>query len=512
MLKAMIVEDNAIYRYAIKSIIRWEDYGFQIVCEALNGVHALDLLQHQHVDLIVTDISMPEMNGIDLIQQVKQKDASIKIVALSSFDDFRFVKEALKLGAEDYLLKHDLEPSALQQLLQQMNAKIVEDQQLRKHTHIRDATFQEMRWMLGRKLLMGELKQAEDIEDQVKAVHFPIHGGPTAIIMIDGNYKLLEHGSSAEQPEHTNMVIPITERRTAVITYFPHEKSERKCMEETLSQASQLYKRMKETGPVTMGISSMGYGLLDWAHLFKQAEAALEQSVYEGAGQIFTYAALIPFETVDSKAGVSIQPLVAAIRGGLYADVVSQTELFYQGLSQRKPPITELKHLLIELTMLLKTIALERNKYSDRFDHDYKQISQAIEVLQPLHQVKQLFLDLNKQIVGNNAENTIIRKEIQGAIAYIDEHYAEDITVTRLAEVLHLSTNYLSNLFKSETGMRIVEYMNRCRIQKAKQLLQDSSMKVYEVAEKTGFQETSYFCKVFKELEGKTVKEFRREG
>ncbi|MGO4276947.1 response regulator, partial [Paenibacillus sp. TAF58] len=114
MLNAMIVEDNAIYRYAIKTIIRWEDYGFQIVCEALNGVHALDLLQHQQVDLIVTDISMPEMNGIDLIQQVKQKDESIKIVALSSFDDFRFVKEALKLGAEDYLLKHDLEPNALQ--------------------------------------------------------------------------------------------------------------------------------------------------------------------------------------------------------------------------------------------------------------------------------------------------------------------------------------------------------------------------------------------------------------
>ena len=94
----------------------------------------------------------------------------------------------------------------------------------------------------------------------------------------------------------------------------------------------------------------------------------------------------------------------------------------------------------------------------------------------------------------------------------MEEHYAEDITVARLADVLHLSANYLSNLFKSETGMRIVEYMNRCRIQKAKQLLQDPAWEVYEVAEKTGFQETSYFCKVFKELEGKTVKEFRRNG
>lgn len=511
MLNAMIVEDNAIYRYAIKSIIRWEDYGFQIVSEALNGVHALDLLQHQHVDLIVTDISMPEMNGIDLIQQVKQKDASIKIVALSSFDDFRFVKEALKLGAEDYLLKHDLEPDTLQQLLQQMHAKIVEDHQRKKQAQIRDASFQEVRWLLGRKLLWGEFKRVEDIEDQVAAVHFPIHRGPTAVILIDGGFILQAHGSMDDEFECTTLIIPITERRTVVITYFPNEKSERKCTEETLRQASLLYTRIKLNGPVTIGISSIGYELKDWAALYIQAETALEQSVYEGTGQIYAYGAL---KTNEILIGITLtlQPLTSAMKNGLYADVETQIELFFQGLIRRKPPIAELKLLLAELIMQLKTAALERNKFSDQLDYGCKQFSKAIEALQPLHQVKQLFLELYKQMAGNKSENAAIRKEIQGAIAYIDEHYAEDITVAGLAEVLHLSANYLSNLFKSETGMRIVEYMNRCRIQKAKQLLQDSVWKVYQVAEKTGFQEPSYFCKVFKELEGMTVKEFRRRG
>lgn len=510
MLNAMIVEDNAIYRYAIKTIIRWEDYGFQIVCEALNGVHALDLLQHQQVDLIVTDISMPEMNGIDLIQQVKQKDASIKIVALSSFDDFRFVKEALKLGAEDYLLKHDLEPDALQQLLEQMSSKIMEDHRRRKQAIIRDASFQEVRCLLGRKLLLGELKRAEDIEDQASAVQFPIHGGPTAVVVIDTNFKVLADGSKEEQTAYSNMVIPISERRTAVIIYFPYEKSEHKCMEETLRQASQLYTRMKKLGSATMGISSIGYGLKDWAVLYKQAETALDQYVYEGTDQLYAYTSLQINNKVETLAGITIQPLVAAMKSGLFTDVETQTELWFQSLIQRKPPISELRSLLAALMMQLKTLAMERNRFSDQFEHEYKQVSQAIEAHQPLQQVKALFLNLNKQIAGNKAEHTMMRKEIQGAIAYMEEHYAEDITVARLADVLHLSANYLSNLFKSETGMRIVEYLNRCRIQKAKQLLQDPAWKVYEVAEKTGFQETSYFCKVFKELEGKTVKEFRR--
>lgn len=512
MLNAMIVEDNAIYRYAIKTIIRWEDYGFQIVCEALNGVHALDLLQHQQVDLIVTDISMPEMNGIDLIQQVKQKDESIKIVALSSFDDFRFVKEALKLGAEDYLLKHDLEPNALQQLLQQMSGKIMEDHKRRKQASIRDASFQEVRSLLGRKLLLGELKRAEDIEDQANAVYFPIHGGPTAVVVIDANFKVLADGFKEDQSADSNMVIPISERRTAVIIYFPNEKSEHKCLEETRRQASQLYTRMKKIGSVTMGISSIGYGLKDWAVLYKQAETALDQYVYEGTGQLYAYTSLQINDKVEMLAGITIQPLVTAMKSGLFTAIETQTELLFQCLILKKPPISELRNLLAELIMQLKTLAMEMNRFSDQFEQEYKQVSQAIEVLQPLQQVKQLFLNLIKQIAGNKAEHTLMRKEIQRAIAYMEEHYAEDITVARLADVLHLSANYLSNLFKSETGMRIVEYMNRCRIQKAKQLLQDPAWKVYEVAEKTGFQETSYFCKVFKELEGKTVKEFRRNG
>lgn len=186
MLNAMIVEDNAIYRYAIKSIIRWEDYGFHIVNEALNGVHALDILQHQHVDLILTDISMPEMNGIDLIQKVKQQDDSIKIVALSSFDDFRYVKEALKLGAEDYLLKHDLEPESLQQLLAQMKTKIEDELHLKRQAAIRNENLQEMWYLLGRKLIFGELKTVDEMEDQARAIRFPIPTGPIAIMLFEG--------------------------------------------------------------------------------------------------------------------------------------------------------------------------------------------------------------------------------------------------------------------------------------------------------------------------------------
>ncbi|MDR6550620.1 response regulator [Paenibacillus qinlingensis] len=512
MLNAMIVEDNAIYRYAIKSIIRWEDYGFHIVGEALNGVHALDLLQHHHVDLIVTDISMPEMGGIDLIQKVKQLDASIKMVALSSFDDFRYVKEALKLGAEDYLLKHDLEPSTLQQLLEQMSKKIIADNQKRKQDELRTSSFEEMRGMLGRKLLLGDV-QAEEVNDQANAMEFPIHIERSIVILLEGHS---ESGAyvSKELLNRYSMIVPISKQRSAIITYYPHEKSERKCVEMAQQLASQLYMDTKRhSGSAIIGISDVGIGLKDLALLYKQAESALELFVYEGVEQIYQYSAVKVREATETitRMNVQLQPLIMAMKSGNFEEIQIQTEKLFQTLNVLRPPVSQIKTILTELVLLFKTIAIEKNNFTVEVEQSCKEMRSVLERSnQPLKQLQQQFLHVNRQLTGEASGSPVVRKEIQLAMAYIDEHYAGDITVAQIAEILHLSTNYLSNLFKSETGMRMIEYINRCRIRKAKELLRDSNLKVYEVAERTGFQETSYFCKVFKELEDKTVKDYRR--
>ncbi|MBD0378928.1 response regulator [Paenibacillus sedimenti] len=510
MLNAMIVEDNAIYRYAIKTIIRWEDYGFRIVSEALNGSHALGLLQHHHVDLIVTDITMPEMNGIDLIQNVKRTDPAIKIVALSSYDDFRFVKEALKLGAEDYLLKHDLEPAAIQKLLQQMRAQIMADQERRKKETILASSLLEMKWILGRKLLFGELKDLRDMEDQAAAIHFPVHDGPCMVLLAEGRLTADECRSDLALP---CMIVPITERKTAVIYSFPDEKSERKCAEEAQAAVLQLYARVKQRdGTLTVGISSIGYGLKDLAALYGQAQAALHHAIYEGLGKVYTYSTihLLGKSTAERTMNAqSLEPLITTMKNSHITDVEKQIEVLFQKLGECKLVFAELRQLLIDLYALIKALALEKNKLTDQMQQWNGELLEAIDTLQPLVRFEQLFLEMVRQVMGSSMDRSAVRWEIQLAIAYIHDHYAEDVTVAKMAEVLNLSTNYLSNLFKNETGMRIIEYMNRFRIQKAKQLLRGSTLKVYEVAERTGFQETSYFCKVFKELEGKTVKDYR---
>ncbi|MFD0673202.1 response regulator [Cohnella sp. GCM10027633] len=120
MQQVMIVEDDFMYRYAIRSSMEWEKEGFRICAEAINGKHALSLLRECRPDIVITDINMPEMNGIDLIAELQAHHPLIQIVVLSSYDDFPFVKQALKSGAKDYLLKHELEPAELTGLLKRL--------------------------------------------------------------------------------------------------------------------------------------------------------------------------------------------------------------------------------------------------------------------------------------------------------------------------------------------------------------------------------------------------------
>ncbi len=266
MYKTLVVEDNAVFRYAVRTIVDWASCGFELAAEAVNGKHALTLLEARRFDLILTDVSMPEMNGIDLLRTVKQQAPDTVIVMLSSYDDFQFVKDSMKIGAEDYLLKHDLEPAAMRQMLEQV------------------------------KQVLDKQKDGRRAQTDVSS-----------------------HGVAAEE------------------------------------------------APIGM----------------------------------------------DAAAGTagSVPASASACR----------------------------------------------------------------------------------------------RKEIRQAIAYIQAHYAEDISTAALASSLGFSANYLSNLFRSETGCRIKEFVNRERVEQARRLLKDTNLKVYEVAERVGFQDVSYFCKVFKEITGTTV-------
>lgn len=518
--QAMIVEDNAIYRYAVKTILNWEDYGFRIVAEALNGKHALELLQEHPVDLIVTDISMPEMNGIELIQAVKARYPGTLIVALSSFDDFNFVKQALMLGAADYVLKHDLEPEGLKRVLEQMRDRIDDERAKLSESQYVKTNMNELRSNMVRKLLLGECTDWSKFEEQAAALRLPLFGGPYAVLLL----ALSPQPENEAHEEHEGLPISLpadesgtyaavmSKRRIAVLCKLDMAKSEQEMYAKVHGHAVEFMSKMKSSAwIVTAGLSGVGLKLKDASVYFRQAEEALSEAFYNGRGQIYAYHSVNRRHAAGKDSfKPDPQPLAAAIKLGDRRQFEHQLDAVVRLAADQRLNKTELQQIVRDMFVLFKASAFEKKPVADRVDSWLEETLETVEELIPIGQLKELLWNMYNRCVSETTYKSG-RREIQMILDYIHDRYAENITLADLSDKLKLSGNYISNLFKSETGFRLTEYMNRYRISIAKKLLQDPQWKVYQIAEQTGFQEVSYFCKVFKEIEGITVTVYRRK-
>ncbi|MDA3846649.1 MAG: response regulator, partial [Vallitaleaceae bacterium] len=139
MIKVMIVDDEYLIRIGLKSTIQWEEMGFEVVCDAENGEQAMEMYETYKPDIVLTDIKMPRMDGLELTSSLRKISPQIKIVILSSYNDFGFVKEAMKLGASDYILKASMEPSEILKTLNDIKDQIhKEDKENKKLDLLRD--------------------------------------------------------------------------------------------------------------------------------------------------------------------------------------------------------------------------------------------------------------------------------------------------------------------------------------------------------------------------------------
>lgn len=515
MLKAMIVEDNAIYRFAIKMIIDWESCGFELAAEAVNGRQAVERLKSCPVDLIVTDISMPEMNGIDLIQTVKRSAPETKVIVLSSYDDFDYVKDALKLGALDYLLKHDLEEESLIQAISQARAKIEEE----RGSRVKDEPEEHKEALqLLRDALLSSMEPVE-LDKRAEAAGLELRRSSLVLLAVavsspDGKASEPSEAAIAAAARHIPPVwqcVPLSQGRVAVVLDFGEERSEARLAGAAHHAAERIRASMGESGlRCRIGISRAGLGIKAAQGLLAQAETALFRSIYEEEenGRIFT--ALIEQGQSEPDFGSSVSSLSKALKSGSAESIELLAEQLFQDIRAKKPRKAALRKILLDLFAQLVVIASDREIGFKPLAYWHDRITQALERLEDIRTVKTLFMEQAMRLTGGLLHGE--RTEIRLAREYILARLGEDLNVADISNSLGLSPNYLSILFRQQTGQRLVEFIQYSRVEAAKKLLRETTLKVYEVAERVGFKDTSYFCKVFKEYAGMTVSDFRSYG
>ncbi|RIX53199.1 response regulator [Paenibacillus nanensis] len=515
MLKAMIVEDNAIYRYAIKTIIDWERCGFELAAEAVNGRQALERLVDCPVDLIVTDISMPEMNGIDLIHSVKQSAPETKVIVLSSYDDFHFVKDALKLGALDYLLKHDLEEEGLIQAVTQAREKIEEERSRRSddRPQQRQAALQ----LLREALLSSE--DANDLGRRGEAADAALRESSIVLLAVSmdaaacKNIASLEavFGSAIGQMTDVWQCVTLAPHRVAVALDFGRERSEARLAGAAHQAAERIKASLDGMGiACSIGISRAGLGLKAARGLLAQAEAALFRSIYAERESSRIFAPLTEQGQPEPDLGGSVSSLSKALKNGSAESIELHARRLFQDMRRMKPGKGVVRKVLLDLFAQLVVLASDRGVECEPMEHWHDRIARALDRLEDIKTIQSLFLEQCLRLTGGQPHGE--RTEIRLAREYILARLGEDLNVADIAARLGLSPNYLSVIFRQQTGQRLVEFIQHSRVEAAKKLLRETTLKVYEVAERVGFKDTSYFCKVFKEYAAMTVSDFRCYG
>ena len=472
--KVLIVDDDINFRFALREMIPWEANGFEVAAEAVHGKQALQILEKQRMDLVVTDMDMPIMNGVQLTGEIKNRYPDIPILACSAFDDFRFVKEAMRLGAEDYILKQDLDGEQIIAIAK----KLMEKQQKERMENLKKGQAQDrfLAFLKGeRSELPDEVAASSYIRACPRMTVMTVHTGGGGTSLYDrSDFKFL---FLLKMDEHTWMILlPLPEGQSAA-----QEAS-------WLSQTSASVLGGFEDG-MQIGMCEESGDYKKIPEMFRKASETLDRGIYFPRERTLRYLNLR-----EKITGQNSPP-----------EYDPQTKEPGEIVSDLQKMLTKYMPDTRQVNRLLASVYRTRTNHRSNADEEMafeKSIEAAYYLEDKLSVLEAALQKETGKYPGSHPE-------IREALRYIEKHYAEDISLGDISSKVGLSDNYFSNLFKQETGENLTSYINRVRIEKAKQLLMQPGKKVYEVAEEVGFRNTTYFSTTFRKVTGMTVSEFK---
>lgn len=518
MLKTMLVDDDYLVRSYLKTLPAWQNAGFEISSDVRDGEEALNVLQTHPVDLIVTDISMPLMDGIELIRKVREQDSQVYIIVLSCHDDFEFVKEAMKLGADEYVLKNTLEDENLQPLLAQAKKKISERKQ--QKTGKSEASeplakeHEEASFLFFNKILSGV--SAEEVEKMRKSVgiSYPFHNCAVISMSIDQEspeqwfelemekyfrefYQRFCDGFTKVKEEE-NLHCEVVYLGAGVFCCFLDLSEERRSsvMSQRLIQAATACYRICKDEPYVfrIGASSICMGGQAVRQAYQQSREALKMGFYEEK-QILYY--------VNDQRMSKVLPKKAE------EFLKEANTLFYKkGQDEFWARSLKVGRAFEEEQTQSRTVVQWLRTLQEIVDVKVE----APEAIRSMKQVYDVLRNMAEK--ANTKDCTAIPSEVKGTVRaaaeYVLEHYKEPIGLTEVAEVVGVNSSYLSYIFSQEMAMGFSAFLLKQRMKCAKRMLRETNYKIREVAEQSGFNDYHHFAKTFKKTTGVSPAEYRK--
>ena len=520
MKRILIVDDEYLVRLGLKTIIDWSEHGYVIAGEASNGREALELFDHTGADVILTDIKMPVMDGLEFTRAVRKRNKKVKIIILSHYDEFAYAQEAINLGAFRYILKSELTRTNLLNVLKSLFYSANEESADSGETAgTEDITVQREHYIEN--CLFPFLPDAK-AAGACPPLPEEASGQKGAYVVLCATCRLttLLHDARKMFPKTVKVLFAdafsgsaslagYRNGRFELVAVLPFVQNGRPPENKLAEPCTRIVKNVRQYYDVNLfiGLSSVG-AADDVGRLFIEAKTSLDLCFFSEKNLVGVYAPDTP-RSGGAPPQISYEKLTAFIETNQKDGMVEYLRHIFCTLRELKN-YTMVRNAFIDFLSIGKAVC-EKYRLNDRTvlnesKFKYDAFYDLLFIGDVELYIYNLFLDmLSGKQSGGITYSYIVKK----SIAFIQQNYTKNITLSDAAENAEVSHSYLSFIFKQETGINFNTWLSRYRVEEAKKLLGETNLRIYQVAEKVGFSNPYYFSKVFKEFAGISCKEFR---
>lgn len=549
MVKLFLVEDEIVMRDGIKRQINWEKEDIEFVGEASDGELAWPMILETKPDILLTDIKMPFMDGLELSALVRKELPDTAIIILSGYDEFVYAQQAVSLGVTDYLLK-PLPPGKLLECIRRVQEKIEQERAQPENNAWSEELAREQKDaeknLLFRALVTNDRSLKEIL---AMADHLGIHISARYYSVILMTVRGKENAMPSEQLRTELAAIPeqipgwiFFDRNENGFAMIGTANSE----EEVSDTQKELIRRLKECVEKDaehtwfIGAGRTVGRISDIGKAYNSANKALSSRFITGMNRVVTadetdsvkkdlsglQVSPLPAEACASEKDAAALDIDQAVTNDnsrkmleeyLRTGTLEEAEPFLEGLFQsigedNLNSYLLLTYLSMDMYFTMVRFLKDMGRQVNEIDKKCGDINSLLKGRITAEQARSYLTSYLKEVIALRDHNTEKRygKILRQAVSYIDTHFdQEDISLNRVAQTVGMSPNHFSSIFSQEMGTTFIEYLIGKRMERAKELLRTTQLRSSEVAYRVGYRDPHYFSSTFKKIQGMTPREYR---
>ncbi len=529
--QVMLVDDEEDVIQVIIRKINWESLGYEVMGYAHNGLEALELCEERQPDVVMTDIKMPYMDGLELSRKLKEQYPAVKIIIFSGFDEFEYAKEAIRLEAEEYILK-PIDADELSQVFRRIHESLDKEFDEKQNINMLKNYYLESLPILQENfyssLIEGRIPE-QSIHKEMLDYQVELTGPYYAVLVL--------HNSLSLAPEGINpLLLTVSIRKVAeermqeewrakFFSYLGNivcivqlsAASEVKRLTDACETLCRLARHLTNA-TVTIGIGSVVSSLSMLHQSYNGARDAVSYRVIYGRGKAINIAEIAPerHEEGENRSQQSLynedalHDLFKAVRMDSREKLHTAVEAYIREHMPENPSIQVYHFFVMELVTEIHKFLLANQIDPERvFSQEdiYRRVQQMAlsEIGGWLKETLEKIQDIIRE-----TRNDSTRSFVSRALDYVRDHYEDkDLSIESICDYLNVSAAYFSTVFKRETGKTFINYLTDFRMEKAVRMLLEKNEKTYVIAQAVGYSDPNYFSYAFKKKYGMSPSKYR---